>query len=191
MASGRQTIEARRLSASHMRALALLSVALLLADSQGVKLVVADELQPAEHSRVIALESCVGFYEAPNALIVVTRNGDQLFVQWSGQIKMAQRFVKSSGQVKMPISPASASEYVFPGGDPKLAFTTDEKGQTRGLVLYPKAGEDLHAKRTADLPSNEIVRATLRCHSKRLGLVPIDPHPSYRPACVVVDDDRN
>jgi hypothetical protein len=87
-----------------MLVLALLSIALLLSESQGVKLVVADELQPVEHSRAIALESYIGFYEGPNALIVVTRNGDQLFVQWSGPIKSAQPPVKLSGQVKMPIS---------------------------------------------------------------------------------------
>jgi hypothetical protein len=37
----------------------------------------------------------------------------------------------------------------------KLAFTTDEKGRTSGLILRPKAGENLHAKRTADLPSSK------------------------------------
>lgn len=87
-------------------------------------------------------------------LIVVTRNGEQLFVQWPGPIKMAQLPVKLSGQVKMPISPGRGC-VCAPGGGPKLAFTTDEKGQTSGLILRPKAGEDLHAKRTADLPSSK------------------------------------
>jgi hypothetical protein len=157
----RQTIETARLSANRMLAPVWLSTALLLAGGQGVSLVMADESPLAEHLRDIALERYAGFYEGPNALVVVTRNGDQLFVQWSGEIKMSRLLMQLPGQVKMPMSPTGASEHGLPREGPKVAFTTDEKGQTSELVLRPKAGEDIHAKRTADLPSAEPIRASL------------------------------
>ena len=56
--------------------------------------VVADKSRPSEYAWSVTLESYAGFYEASNALIVVTQDGDQLFVQLSGQIKILQPFVQ-------------------------------------------------------------------------------------------------
>jgi len=157
----RQTIETGRLSANRVLALVLLSTALLLVDSQAVSLAVADESQPTEYSPGVTLERYTGIYEGPNALIVVTRNGNQLFVQWSGEIKVDQVLMQLSGQVKIPISPTRTGEYLLPRSSPKIAFATDDKGQASELVLHVKAGEDLHAKRTADLPSSRQIGASL------------------------------
>jgi hypothetical protein len=50
-------------------------------------------------------------------------------------------------------------EYLLPGAGAKITFTIDERAQTSELVLRPKMGQDIHAKRIANLPSSDPIRA--------------------------------
>ncbi len=76
----------------------------------------------------------VGSYElAPNFVISITREGDHLFAQ-------------ATGQAKLEIFPESAKEYFFRVVDAQITFVTDSSGRASELVLH-QGGADQHALR--------------------------------------------
>ncbi|HTX36399.1 MAG TPA: serine hydrolase [Bryobacteraceae bacterium] len=84
------------------------------------------DFQPVE--RTIAtvdpqtLESYVGAYQSPRGLFTVTREGDRLFVQLSGQ-------------PKFPAFPESAREFFLKAVDAQFTFQVDAQGKATGLTL--------------------------------------------------------
>ncbi|HKV04107.1 MAG TPA: serine hydrolase [Candidatus Acidoferrales bacterium] len=76
----------------------------------------------------------VGSYQlAPNFVLTVTREGDRLFVQ-------------ATGQPKFEVFPEGDREYFYKVVDAQITFVTDSQGHATGLVLHQ--GGDHPAKRT-------------------------------------------
>jgi hypothetical protein len=82
----------------------------------------------------------VGFYEAdPTNVLVITREGEQVFAQLTGQRRL-------------PVFPAGGSEYVYGAADARITFVTEGDSPASELVLHLK-GRDLHLPRVGDLPN--------------------------------------
>jgi hypothetical protein len=76
----------------------------------------------------------VGTYEmTPAFLLRVTRNGDHLFVQ-------------ATGQPQFEIFPEGDHDYFLKVVDAQITFVTDAQGRATELILH-QAGRDMHAKR--------------------------------------------
>ena len=76
----------------------------------------------------------VGRYElAVNFILTVTREGDDLFTQ-------------ATGQPKLQIFPASDRDYFLKVVDAQITFVTDSNGRATELILH-QGGMDQHAKR--------------------------------------------
>jgi len=96
------------------------------------------EAPPAKEHKQIAVDpklfdGYVGRYElAPNFILTVTREGDHLFTQ-------------ATGQEKVEIFPESDRDYFLKIVDAQITFETDGQGKATGLVLHQ--GGDHHAKR--------------------------------------------
>lgn len=76
-----------------------------------------------------------GRYElAPNFILTVTREGDRLFVQ-------------ATGQGKAEVFPESERDYFYKVADAQITFETGEDGRATGLILHQN-GRDMPAKRT-------------------------------------------
>jgi Domain of unknown function (DUF3471) len=76
----------------------------------------------------------VGSYQlAPNLSITITRDGDHLFGQ-------------ATGQPKFELFPESDKDYFLKVGDAQITFVTDSQGRATELVLHQGA-QDQHAKR--------------------------------------------
>lgn len=89
------------------------------------------------------LDGYVGHYEMlPTSIFAVTREGDQLFVQITGQPRSA-------------IYSKSEKEFFYKVVDAQISFQTDEHGQTTGLVLH-QGGRDLAAKRISDAEAKQL-----------------------------------
>ena len=93
---------------------------------------------PTVHKEAVVdpkvFDGYVGRYQlAPTFILTVTREGDQLFAQ-------------ATGQPKFQIFPDSATEYFLKVVDAQITFLTDEKGRASSLVLHQN-GRDLPAKR--------------------------------------------
>ena len=81
-----------------------------------------------------ALERCVGRYElAPGFVLEVTREGDRLFSQ-------------ATGQDRVEIFAESESEFFLKVVDAQLTFELSGASPARGLVLH-QGGRDTKAKR--------------------------------------------
>ncbi len=83
---------------------------------------------PKEHKQVAidpkVFDSYVGRYElAPTFIITVTREGDHLFVQ-------------ATGQPKFEIFPESEKDYFLTVVDAQITFETDAQGKITGLTLH-------------------------------------------------------
>ncbi len=92
---------------------------------------------PKEHKQVAVdpklFDGYVGRYElAPNFVLTVTREGDHLFTQ-------------ATGQPKVEIFPESDRDYFLKVVDAQITFETDSQGRATGLMLHQ--GGDHHAKR--------------------------------------------
>jgi Domain of unknown function (DUF3471) len=84
----------------------------------------------------------VGFYEAdPQSIFTVTRVGDQLFAQLTGQRSL-------------PIFPERAGEYFYRAVAAQITFVEDGQGRVNELVLHQNGG-DLHAARIGDVPAGD------------------------------------
>ena len=93
---------------------------------------------PTVHKEAVVdpkvFDGYVGRYQlAPTFILTVTREGDQIFAQ-------------ATGQPKFQIFPDSATEYFLKVVDAQITFLTDEKGRATSLVLHQN-GRDLPAKR--------------------------------------------
>lgn len=94
---------------------------------------------PKEHKQVNVdpklFDRYVGKYAlTPAFVLTVSREGDHLFLQ-------------ATGQPKVEIFPESEREYFVKVVDPQITFIVDAAGKTTELVLH-QAGRDLPAKRT-------------------------------------------
>jgi serine-type D-Ala-D-Ala carboxypeptidase/endopeptidase len=93
---------------------------------------------PKEHKEVAVdkklFDGYVGRYElAPNFIMTITREGDSLFVQ-------------ATGQPKVEIFPESDRDYFLKVVDAQITFVADTSGRATELILHQK-GRDQHAKR--------------------------------------------
>jgi CubicO group peptidase (beta-lactamase class C family) len=93
---------------------------------------------PKEHKEVAVdpklFDAYVGQYQlAPNFVLTVTRDGDKLFVQ-------------ATGQPKFQIFPESALEFFFKVVDAQITFETDSTGRATSLVLHQN-GRNMPGKR--------------------------------------------
>ena len=93
---------------------------------------------PSERKEVTVdpkvLDGYVGNYElAPKFILTVTRDGDKLITQ-------------ATGQPKVPIFAESEREFFAKVVDAQITFVTDAQGRATELILH-QGGQDLHAKR--------------------------------------------
>ncbi|HTR38856.1 MAG TPA: serine hydrolase [Bryobacteraceae bacterium] len=85
-------------------------------------------------------DNLVGRYQlAPNFLLDVSRDGDHLFAQ-------------ATGQGKAEIFPEAAHEFFYKIVDAQISFQTDNQGRATSLVLHQN-GRDLPAPRIGDAPA--------------------------------------
>src|SRR5208282_3286684 len=93
---------------------------------------------PKEHKQVTVdpklFEGYLGSYQlAPNFIISITREGDHLFEQ-------------ATGQPKFEIFPEGDRDYFLKVVDAQITFITDSSGRSAELILH-QGGRDQHAKR--------------------------------------------
>jgi len=93
---------------------------------------------PKEHKEIAVdptvFEGYVGQYQlAPNFIMTISREGDHLFVQ-------------ATGQPKLEIFPESERDYFLKVVDAQITFETDSQGRATGLVLHQN-GMNQPAKR--------------------------------------------
>jgi CubicO group peptidase (beta-lactamase class C family) len=99
----------------------------------GGKVVLTSE-RKAIHIDPRIFDRYVGSYQlAPHFLITISREGNHLFAQ-------------ATGQQKIEIFPASEKEYFFKVVDAQITFVTDSRGRATELILH-QGGHDQHAKR--------------------------------------------
>ncbi len=94
--------------------------------------------KPKEHKEISVdpklFDGYVGSYQlAPNFVVTVTRDGDGLFVQ-------------GTGQPKAQVFPESERDYFFRVVDAQITFVTDSRGKATELILHQN-GADVPAKR--------------------------------------------
>ena len=93
---------------------------------------------PKEHKEITVdpkiFEGYVGQYQlAPNFILTVTREGDQLFTQ-------------ATGQSKVQVFPESERDFFLKVVDAQIAFETDANGRATSLTLHQN-GANVPAKR--------------------------------------------
>jgi CubicO group peptidase (beta-lactamase class C family) len=105
----------------------------------GEKIVLASERKEVTVDPKL-FDSYIGSYQlAPTFILTVTREGDQLFVQ-------------ATGQAKFEVFPESIRDYFYKAVDAQISFVTDGQGRATELILH-QGGLDRHAKRMeADAP---------------------------------------
>lgn len=80
------------------------------------------------------LAACVGEYQlAPAFVMTVTREGDQLFIQ-------------ATGQSKLQVFPESESDFFYKVVDAQVTFVRDAGGTVTGLILH-QGGRDTPGKK--------------------------------------------
>ena len=99
---------------------------------------IGDAPAPKEHTEVAVdprlFDGYVGSYElAPGFLITVTREGDHLFAQ-------------ATGQAKFEIFPEGERDFFYKVVDAQITFLTDADGKASELILHQN-GQAPHAKR--------------------------------------------
>jgi hypothetical protein len=95
--------------------------------------------QPKEHKEVAVdpklFDGYVGQYQlAPNFILTITREGDQLFAQ-------------ATGQPKFQIFAEGVRDFFYKVVDAQITFDTDSSGRATSLTLHQN-GADMPAKRT-------------------------------------------
>ena len=102
----------------------------------------ADAPAAARELPIEALDSRVGYYRlGPRSVLAITREGDQLFAQLTGERKL-------------PIFPQNDREFLYKAAAARIAFVTDGAHPSAELILH-RNGEDLHAVRIADIAGND------------------------------------
>jgi len=105
------------------------------------------------------LDRYVGFYElAPNAIFTITRKGNQLFAQLTGQTRMA-------------IYPKSPREFFLKVVDARMSFETDSRGKAMGLTLHQNGFDRraLKISRAAAMQAQLAFRQHLRSNTPSPG----------------------
>jgi hypothetical protein len=93
---------------------------------------------PKEHKEITAdpkiFDRYVGRYQlAPNFILTITREGDQLYAQ-------------ATNQPRLPIFPESERDFFYKAVDAQITFETDASGGATSLTLHQN-GANLPAKR--------------------------------------------
>ena len=93
---------------------------------------------PKQHTQITVdpkvYDAFVGHYQAsPTFVFTVTREGDRLFVQ-------------ATGQPRFEIFPEGQREYFLKGVEAQITFDADVGGHSPGLTLHQN-GRDVPAKR--------------------------------------------
>jgi serine-type D-Ala-D-Ala carboxypeptidase/endopeptidase len=89
------------------------------------------------------LDGYVGHYQmTPTFIFSVTREGDQLFVQATGQLRSA-------------VYSKTETEFFYKVIDAQISFQADPQGQTTGLVIH-QGGRDQTAKRISDAEAKQL-----------------------------------
>jgi hypothetical protein len=93
---------------------------------------------PKEHKEVVIdpklFDGYVGQYQlAPNFVLTITREGDQLYAQ-------------ATNQPKLPIFPESERDFFYKAVDAQITFETDASGGATSLTLHQN-GANMPAKR--------------------------------------------
>ena len=95
---------------------------------------------PKEHKEVTVdaklLDRYAGKYQMPNAIMAISRDGDQLSIQLTGQ-------------PKVPMFPESDRKFFLKVVDAQITFDSDAQGKTTQAVLH-QGGRDIAAKRLDD-----------------------------------------
>jgi serine-type D-Ala-D-Ala carboxypeptidase/endopeptidase len=99
---------------------------------------------PKEHKGITLnpkiLDGYVGQYQlAPNFILTITREGEQLFAQ-------------ATGQPKVQIFPESPREFFYKIVDAQITFETDSTGRAISLTLHQK-GANVPARRIEGAPT--------------------------------------
>jgi bla regulator protein blaR1 len=92
------------------------------------------------------LDGHVGSYQYGNAVLVVSRDGQQLAA-------------RPAGQSGYPIYPRSNTEFFFKRFDAQITFSTDAQGKTVSLTMH-RAGGDVKMKRIDATTAQQIASAT-------------------------------
>jgi CubicO group peptidase (beta-lactamase class C family) len=104
------------------------------------------DFQPVEHTVAKVdsktLESYVGMYQNSGGAFTVTRDGEQLFVQLTGQ-------------PKVPAFPESSRQFFLKVVDAQISFDVDSQGKAIGLTLHQN-GMDQPAKRLDDSEAKRV-----------------------------------
>jgi len=105
----------------------------LAAIAHGEKVVLQSERKEVQVDPKL-LDGYVGNYElAPKFILTVTREGDKLMTQ-------------ATGQSKVPIFAESQREFFAKAVDAQITFVADAQGRATELILH-QGGRDMHAKR--------------------------------------------
>lgn len=97
-----------------------------------------DDFKPKEHKQVAIdpslLERYVGRYQlAPNFIVSITKNGDRLFAQ-------------ATGQGRFEVFPEGERDFFAKGDDIQLTFIVDATGKAGSMIVHQQ-GIDTEAKR--------------------------------------------
>jgi len=98
---------------------------------------------PKDHKEITAdpksFDAYAGRYQlAPNFIVTITREGDHLFAQ-------------ATGQGKFEIFPETARDFFYKVVDAQITFQTAGQGRATGLVLHQN-GQDVPGQRIGDAP---------------------------------------
>ncbi len=109
-----------------------------------------------EHKQIAVdpklFDGYVGRYQlAPNAILTVTREGDHLFSQMTGQPK-AEIFI-----------------------DAQITFETDSQGRATGLILHQN-GRDVHARRIEAPPKHKEITVDRKIFDRYVGRYELAPN---------------
>jgi hypothetical protein len=110
-----------------------------------------DKVEPFKEHIEVTVDSkvfdhYVGSYQlSPNAIMTISREGDQLFEQLTGQ-------------QKLQVFPESDRKFFLKVVDAQLTFATDTEGKTTQLTLHQN-GRDMAAKRVDDTQASAVAAA--------------------------------
>ena len=92
------------------------------------------------------LDGYVGSYQYGNAVLLVTRDGQQLAA-------------RPAGQSGYPIYPWSNTEFFFKRFDAQISFTTDTQGMAVSLIMH-RSGGDVKMKRIDAITAQQLASTT-------------------------------
>jgi len=109
----------------------------------GEKVVLASERKEVTVDAKLFDGYVASYQLAPNFVLTVTREGDHLFTQ-------------ATGQAKVEVFPEGDRDYFLKVVDAQITFVTDSQGKATELILH-QGGLDQHAKRMeGDIPQPKV-----------------------------------